>query len=88
MTKLLSHCGPDSAEGVGVGGQKEQKKCISSWCWEPHILSPSGSELPTQGIQAVFSLPSMAMILGISGQVPALFGALSVREFLGNPCPE
>lgn len=30
----------------------------------------------------------MTMILGISGQVPALFGALSVRELLDNPCPE
>lgn len=30
----------------------------------------------------------MAMILGISRKVPALFGALSARELLDNPCPE
>lgn len=90
MTKLLSHCGSASAEAVGVGGQKThwepEKISISFWCWEP--LSSPRSELPTWGIQAGFPLPSMAMILGISGQVPALFEALSVMEFLDNPCPE
>lgn len=63
------------------------KKIISS-CWEPHIIFSPGSESPSQGIQAVFPLPSMARILGIPGHVPALFDALSVREFLDNPCPE